>query len=94
MTRSEERDLAIAAYEGASSNVRARFLSARRKLELAILDVQDVVEKQPEAMSHLSGDAARIFAAIARLGGVISGDAPEAAAQTGQIRQRTNSPFS
>ncbi|MFT3721981.1 MAG: hypothetical protein QM773_00225 [Hyphomonadaceae bacterium] len=94
MTGFSQRDLAIAAYEAVPSEVRTRFLAARRKLELAIMDVQDLIETRPDAMSHLAESAPRIFDAIARLGGVINGEAGEGAAQLGTTQSSVDSLFS
>lgn len=82
MTGFTHRDLAVAAYEAAPPDVRQRFLAARRQLELAIMDVQELIETRPEATSHLAEAAPRIFDAIARLGGVINGEAVRSAAQS------------
>jgi len=68
-----DRDLAVAAYESVPDAVKVRFFAARREVELAIIDVQDLMEAAPEASSRLAARAPEIFAAIARLGGVISG---------------------
>ena len=75
-----DRDLAVAAYEVAPAEVKARFLAARRELELAIIDVQDLIEAAPVASAQLAERAPDIFAAIARLGAVINGDQSGAAA--------------
>lgn len=80
LTGFSQRELAIAAYEAAPSKVRTRFLAARRKLELAIMEVQDLIEAHPDAASRLAQGAPRIFDAIGRLGGVINGEAGEGAA--------------
>ncbi len=69
MTGFRDRDLAVDVYESAPSQVKARFFAARRKVDLAILDVQDLMEAGPEA----SARAPEIFAAIARLGCVTKG---------------------
>jgi hypothetical protein len=53
--------------------VNARFSAARREVERAILDVQNLMEAAPEASARLSVRAPEIFAAIAHLGGVING---------------------
>ncbi|RYD91308.1 MAG: hypothetical protein EOP61_27815 [Sphingomonadales bacterium] len=58
--------------------MKARFFEARRQLELVILDVQDLIEAAPEAASQLAARAPEIFAAIARLGGVINGGEEQA----------------
>ncbi len=70
-TSPQDRDLAIAAYEAAPDAVKARFLAARREVELTIMEVQDLIEAAPEATSHLSARAPEIFAAIKRLGSII-----------------------
>src|ERR1700754_2727889 len=41
LTNFSDQDVAIAAYDQASEAVRARFRSARRRVELAVADVQD-----------------------------------------------------
>ena len=74
MTGFPDCDLAVAAYEVVPHEVKARFLTARRELELAIIDVQDLIEAAPPASLQLAARAPNIFAAIARLGGVINGD--------------------
>lgn len=74
MTGFRDRDLAVAAYEVVPYEVKARFLAARRELELAIIDVQDLIETAPSASIQLATRAPDIFAAIARLGAVINGD--------------------
>ncbi|HEX7788898.1 MAG TPA: hypothetical protein VF467_00020 [Afipia sp.] len=73
MTGFRERDLAVAAYDSVPPEVKARFFAARREVELAIIDVQELMEAAPEASARLSARAPEIFAAIARLGGVING---------------------
>jgi len=78
ITRFRERELAIAAYEAAPDNVKVRFFSARREVDLAIAEVQDLIEAQPKAAGRLSERAPQIFAAIARLGSVINGEAGSA----------------
>lgn len=85
MTGFKERDLAIAAYESISTDVKARFLAARRDLELAIMDVQERIEAHPEAAAQLASSAPRIFDAIARLGGVINGGTGEASAAQADV---------
>ena len=79
MTGFRDRDLAVAAYESVPDAVKVRFFAARREVELAIIDVQDLMEAAPEASSRLAARAPEIFAAIARLGGVISGGEARAA---------------
>ena len=79
MTGFRDRDLAVAAYESVPDAVKVRFVAARREVALAIIDVQDRREAAPEASSRLAARAPEIFAAIARLGGVISGGEARAA---------------
>jgi hypothetical protein len=74
MTGFRDRDLAVAAYEVVPHDVKARFLTARREVELAIIEVQDLIEAAPAASAQLAARAPDIFAAIARLGAVINGD--------------------
>jgi hypothetical protein len=74
MTGLPDHDLAVAAYEVAPTDVKIRFLTARRALELAIIDVQDLIEAAPIASAQLAERAPDIFAAIARLGAVINGE--------------------
>ena len=73
ITGFRDRELAVQAYESVPPEVKARFFAARRQVELAILDVQDLMEAAPEASSQLAARAPEIFAAITRLGGVING---------------------
>ena len=68
-------DLAVAAFDAVPGPVMTRFFAARRELELAIINVQDMLETTPQAASRLAAHAPDIFDAIARLGGVINGDA-------------------
>jgi hypothetical protein len=75
LTGFRERELAVAAYETAPDEVKVRFFSARREVDLAIAEVQDLIEAQPKAAGLLASRAPQIFAAIARLGSVISGKA-------------------
>ena len=79
MTGFRERDLAVASFEAVPAAVKTRFFAARRELELAIIDVQELIEAAPQAAARLAARAPDIFNAIARLGGVINGD-PGAAA--------------
>ncbi|MDP3491954.1 MAG: hypothetical protein Q8R82_02490 [Hyphomonadaceae bacterium] len=79
MTAFRDRDLAVAAYESVPHAVKERFFSARRQVELAIIEVQDLMEAAPEGSAQLASRAPEIFAAIARLGGVISGGEPRVA---------------
>lgn len=72
LTGFRERDLAIAAYEAAPDGVKQRFLTARRQLDLAIADVQDLIEAAPDTAASLARHAPSIFAAIASLGAVIN----------------------
>jgi hypothetical protein len=74
ITRFRERELAVAAYDAAPDDVKVRFFSARREVDLAIAEVQDLIEAQPKAAGRLSERAQQIFAAIARLGSVINGE--------------------
>lgn len=86
ITRFRECDLAIAAYDAAPEAVKMRFLTVRREVDLVIADVQDLIEAQPAAAARLADRAPQIFAAIARLGSVISGEGaspgPRAAADS------------
>lgn len=76
MTAFRDRELAVAAYESVPPDVKARFFAARRAVELAIIEVQELMEAAPDASGLLAARAPEIFAAIARLGGVISGGEP------------------
>lgn len=76
MTAFRDRELAVAAYESVPPDVKARFFAARRAVELAIIEVQELMETAPDASGQLAARAPEIFAAIARLGGVISGGEP------------------
>lgn len=80
MTAFRDRDLAVAAYESVPPDIKARFFAARREVELAIIEVQELMETAPDASAQLASRAPEIFAAIARLGGVISGGEPSVAA--------------
>ncbi len=73
MTGFRDRELAVEAYEHVPADVKARFFEARRQVELVSLDVQDLIEAAPEASAQLAARAPEIFAAIARLGGIING---------------------
>jgi hypothetical protein len=74
ITGFRERELAVAAFEAAPDDVKVRFFSARREVDLAIAEVQDLIEAQPKAAGWLASRAPQIFAAIARLGSVINGE--------------------
>jgi len=74
VTNFSDRDLAIAAYEVAPADVKARFLAVRRELELEITGVQDMLEADPSIAQELGAYGQSIFEAIARLGGVINGE--------------------
>ncbi len=73
MTRLADCELAAATFEAVPTALKARFFAARREVELAIIDVQDLIEAAPQAASRLAARAPEIFDAIARLGGVING---------------------
>jgi hypothetical protein len=67
-----ERGLAIAAYIAAPRDVKARFLATRAELDDCVAGVQRrLCADDPSAAAE--EEAAAIFAAIARLGGVING---------------------
>lgn len=66
-----ERGLAIAAYIAAPRDVKAKFLATRAELDDCVAGLQRRLAD--EETSAASEDAAAIFAAIARLGGVING---------------------
>lgn len=80
ITGFRDRELAVAAYESVTADVKARFYEARRQVELVILEVQDLMVAAPEASAQLAVRAPEIFAAIARLGGVINGGEEKAVA--------------
>jgi hypothetical protein len=73
LTGFRDRDLAAATFDAVPSAVKTRFFAARRELELAIIEVQDLIEAAPQASARLAEHAPHIFDAIARLGGVING---------------------
>jgi hypothetical protein len=67
-----ERGLAIAAYIAAPRDVKAKFLATRAELDDCVTGVQRrLCADDPSAAAE--EQAAAIFAAIARLGGVING---------------------
>jgi hypothetical protein len=67
-----ERGLAIAAYIAAPRDVKAKFLATRAELDDCVAGVQRRLgADDPSAAAE--EQAAAIFAAIARLGGVING---------------------
>jgi hypothetical protein len=74
VTNFSDRDLAIAAYDAAPADVKARFLTVRRELELEIAEVQDLLEADPSVAASISKRGQGIFDGIARLGGVINGE--------------------
>ena len=79
-----DKELAIAAWEAAAPDVRARFDAARREVEHAIAGVQDALRAAPETAANLAPEAAGLFELIAAAGGVVNGegaveiDAPDA----------------
>ncbi len=89
MSGFREHDLALASFEAVPAAVRTRFLTARREVELAIIEVQELIEAAPQAAAGLAARAPDIFNAIARLSGVINGD-PDTALP---VRSRVDSPF-
>jgi hypothetical protein len=78
-----DRDLAIAAFEDAAPEVKARFREACCEVELAIQDVQDLLRAAPETAPALAEHGPLIFALIARVGGVINGVETTAASDEG-----------
>lgn len=94
MTGFRERDLAVASFEAVPAAVKTRFFAARRELELAIIDVQELIEAAPQAVAHLASRAPDIFNAIARLGGVINGDQGGSSGAGGPVQSRVDSLFS
>lgn len=75
LTGFRDKDLAIAAYEAASPDVKHRFRAARGEVELAICDAQEVLAREPAKAPEIAGRAREIFALIAAAGGVINGEA-------------------
>lgn len=69
-----DSDRAIAAYDQASEEVRVRFRTARRRVELAIADVQDLIAASAGNAGGGAVHASAIFALIASVGAVISGE--------------------
>ena len=69
-----DSDRAIAAYDQTSEAVRARFRTARRRVELAIADVQDLIAASSGNAGGAAEHASAIFALIASVGDVISGE--------------------
>ena len=67
--------VAIAAYDRSGEDVKARFRNAKRRVELAIADVQDLIAASPGDPSEAVTRAAAIFALIAGVGAVINGEA-------------------
>lgn len=94
MTGFRERDLAVASFEAVPAAVKTRFFAARRELELAIIDVQELIEAAPQAAARLAARAPDIFSAIARLGGVINGDQGGASSTAAPVQSRVDSLFS
>ncbi len=88
MTGLRDRDLAVAAYDSAPPAVKKRFMTAQREVELATTEVQHLMQGAPKASAQLACCAPEIFAAIARLGGVINGR------QGADAQSEVDSPFS
>ncbi|MEZ5937739.1 MAG: hypothetical protein R3C52_05915 [Hyphomonadaceae bacterium] len=79
-TAFKDRDLAVAAYDRADPDVKARFAAARREIETAIRGVQQVLSVSPSEPRDWGGEAQVIFDLIAQAGGVINGAEGEEAA--------------
>ena len=78
---------AIAAYDRSGEGVKARFRTAKRRVELAIADVQDLIAASPGDPAEAVTRAAPIFALIAAVGAVINGETglgPAPAFKSGQ----------
>lgn len=75
LTGFRDKDLAIAAYEAASVDVKHRFRAARSEVELAIRDVQEILTSDPGRAAEAAGRTREIFALIAAASGVINGEA-------------------
>jgi hypothetical protein len=80
LTNFSGQTAAIAAYEQASEDVRMRFRRARRRVELAVADVQDLLTASNDNAAAAARCAPDIFALIARVGAVINGEPPAAPA--------------
>jgi hypothetical protein len=78
LTNFSDQNVAIAAYEQTSDDVRARFRGARRRVELAVADVQDLLTASNDNVREAATHAADIFALIARVGAVINGESAAA----------------
>jgi hypothetical protein len=74
LTNFSDQDVAIAAYDQTSEAVRARFRTARRRVELAIADVQDLLAATTSPPGEAAAHASAIFALIASVGAVINGE--------------------
>jgi hypothetical protein len=74
LTGFSDQGIAIAAYDQASAEVRTRFRGARRRVELAVAEVQDLLAASNDNASAAASQAAGIFALIARVGAVINGE--------------------
>jgi hypothetical protein len=74
LTNFSDQGVAIAAYDQASEEVRTRFRGARRRVELAVADVQDLLAASNDNACAAASHAADIFALIARVGAVINGE--------------------
>lgn len=68
-----EKGLAIAAYVMATPDVKRDFLTTKGELDSHVARIQAELAAAPENAPRLAGEAAAVFADIARLGGVING---------------------
>jgi hypothetical protein len=85
LTHFSDQAAAVAAYDQTSEAVRARFRTARRRVELAIADVQDLLAATKGPPGAAAAHASAIFALIASVGAVINGETGAApAAQPAQ----------
>jgi hypothetical protein len=85
LTNFSDQAAAVAAYDQTSEAVRARFRTARRRVELAIADVQDLLAATKGPAGAAAAHASAIFALIASVGAVINGETGAApAAQPAQ----------
>jgi hypothetical protein len=87
LTNFSDQDVAIAAFDQTSEAVRARFRSARRRVELAVADVQDLLAATKHPLGEAAAHASAIFALIASVGAVINGETGTAPAQAAQPAQ-------
>jgi hypothetical protein len=74
LTGFSDQDVAIAAYDQTSEAIRARFRIARRRVELAVADVQDLLAATQDRHREAASHASAIFALIASVGAVINGE--------------------